>query len=302
MAVLASFSPFLEPMGLDEAFLDATGFESLHGSARNMAAEIKARVRQELGIVASIGIGGVKVVAKVASANSKPDGLIEVPEGGEAAFLAPFPVRELPGVGEKTEAVLKAHGLTTIGALARVPEASLQALLGNHGAYLGRLARGLDESQVEPRAEAKSISNETTFGKDSRDRSYLSATLRYLAERVGRRLRAQERVAGCVALKLRYGDFTTITRQVKPAEPVETDEAIFGAGLKLLETALEQDGRAVRLLGIGVTQFSSERQLNLMDEGAASSARLNRAVDRIRARYGFGAIQTGRTLPLGDSE
>ena len=216
MAILADFSPFLEPMGLDEAYMDVTGFESLHGTIHHMALNIKQRVKDELGIVASIGIAPCKVAAKVASDESKPDGLIEVPPGGEAAFLAPLAVRKLPGVGKKTEQDLTGLGVRTIGQLARMPLPALECRFGAFGDMLHRYANGIDNSSVTPPEEAKSISRETTFEEDTHDMVFLSATLRYQAERVGADLRNAGKQAKCVSIKVRYADFTTITRQRTP--------------------------------------------------------------------------------------
>ncbi|MBI4283989.1 MAG: DNA polymerase IV, partial [Chloroflexi bacterium] len=212
MAILADFSPFIEPMGLDEAYLDVTGFESLYGSIHQMALAIKRRVKEELGLCASVGVARGKVVAKVASDLSKPDGLIEVANGEERSFLAPLPIGKLPGVGKKTERVLRSLGIQTIGGLAIMPLSVLSSRFGVSGEALQRFANGIDDRKVEPPAAAKSISRETTFDKDTRDRSFLKATLRYLGERVGADLRGRSKQARCVTLKLRYADFTTITR------------------------------------------------------------------------------------------
>ena len=164
MAILADFSPYLEPMGLDEAYLDATGFESIHGSIRQMAAAIKKRIKDELGLCASVGIASCKVVAKVASDLSKPDGLLEVPAGEERSFLAPLPVGQLPGIGKKSERVLKGLGVNTIGQLAALPSGILKSHFGAAGVIIHNHANGIDDSKVEPPGEAKSISRETTFG------------------------------------------------------------------------------------------------------------------------------------------
>ena len=233
MSILADFSPFLEPMGLDEAFLDATGFESLYGTIPTMARKIKERVRQEIGIIASVGIGSSKVVAKIASDVSKPDGLIDVAPGKEAAFLAPLPIRRMPGIGEKTEPILIKLGISTIGDLARVPASSLRARLGSYGEHLSRLAHGLEDSPVTAPEEAKSISRETTFAENIRERAVLEATLRYLVERVGRRLRKSGKRARCVAMKIRYGDFNTISRQSRLPQADDMDDVIFETGLDL---------------------------------------------------------------------
>ncbi len=299
MAILADFSPFLEPMGLDEAYLDVTGFESIHGSIRQMAAAIKKRTRDEVGICASVGIAGSKVVAKVASEKSKPDGLLIVPLGEERSFLAPLPIDELPGVGKKTENLLRGWGINTIGQLAALPPDMLKVRLGVFGAIIHNYANGIDNSKVEPPGAAKSISRETTFARDTLDRSILSATLRYLSERVGAELREQDKQAKCVALKLRYADFTTITRRHTLRQSDNTDKTIFDTGLQLLKRELSVGKQPVRLIGIGVSNLvESSRQLDMLDASLSRREQLDRAIDRIRKKYGFTAIQTGRTLPL----
>ncbi len=299
MAILADFSPFLEPMGLDEAYLDVTGFESIHGSIRQMAAAIKKRTRDEVGICASVGIAGSKVVAKVASEKSKPDGLLIVPLGEERSFLAPLPIDELPGVGKKTENLLRGWGINTIGQLAALPPDMLKVRLGVFGAIIHNYANGIDNSKVEPPGAAKSISRETTFARDTLDRSILSATLRYLSERVGAELREQDKQARCVALKLRYADFTTITRRHTLRQSDNTDKTIFDTGLQLLKRELSVGKQPVRLIGIGVSNLvESSRQLDMLDASLPRREQLDKAIDRIRKKYGFNAIQTGRTLPL----
>jgi len=301
MAILADFSPFLEPVGIDEAYLDATGFESLHGTIHQMALKIKKRVKDELGLVASIGIASCKIVAKVASDHSKPDGLIEVPPGQEADFFAPLPIGKLPGIGKKTEQVLKGLGITTLGELAKVSPSALKNRFGAFGEELYRLAKGIDDRKVLPPAEAKSISRETTFPKDTADRDFLMATLRYLAERVGAELREHGKQALCVAIKVRYEDFTTITRRRTLNQPTDADQVIFKTGAELLQGALTADKRAVRLIGTGVSSLNEPaRQLSLLEITDRRLEKLNRAIDRIRDKYGFTAIQTGRTLRLKD--
>ena len=300
MAILADFSPFLEPMGLDEAYMDVTGFDSLHGSIRQMALKIKQRVKDELGIVASIGIASCKVVAKVASDESKPDGLIEVPAGGEAAFLAALATRKLPGVGKKTEQVLIGLGIRTIGQLARMPPNALKSRFGVFGDTLHRHANGLDNSPVTPPGEAKSISRETTFEQDSHDITFLSATLRYQAEKVGVDLRELDKQAKCVSIKVRYADFTTITRQCTLPQPTNINHTIFQTGNDLLQKAAADKRLAIRLIGIGVSNLSEPgMQLSFMNSTEQRLEKLNHAVDRIRDKYGFTSIQTGSTLRLG---
>jgi DNA polymerase-4 len=299
MAILADFSPFLEPGGLDEAYLDVTGFESLHGSIRQMALKIKQRVKDELGIVASIGIASCKVVAKVASDGSKPDGLLEVPTGEEAAFLAPLAIRKLPGIGKKTEQVLTGLGIRTVGQLASMPQPAVKNRFGVFGESLYNHANGIDNSLVTPPAEAKSISRETTFEEDTRDFIFLSATLRNMAERVGADLRKQGKQAKCVSIKVRFTDFTTITRQCTLPQMTDLDQAIFQIGNDLLKHAMTAERQAIRLIGVGVSNLSEPgQQLFLMNSTEQRLEKLNRAVDRIRDKYGFTAIQTGRTVGL----
>ncbi|MEE9366766.1 MAG: DNA polymerase IV, partial [Dehalococcoidales bacterium] len=301
MAILADFSPYLEPLGIDEAYLDVTGFESLHGSIRKMAEKIKQRVKDELGICASIGIASSKVVAKVASDLSKPDGLLEVPTGEERAFLAPLPVAKLPGIGKKSERVLKGLGVSTIGQLATLSFKELESHFGAWGKLLHNHANGIGDDKVEPPAAAKSTSRETTFTRDTRNSSFLKATLRYLSERVGSDLRQKGKLARCVTLKLRYADFTTITRQQTLAQAADADQTIFETGLKLLKNEFSGERQAVRLIGIGVSHLvEGGKQPDMLDPTGQRMEQLNAAIDRIRKKYGFTAIQTGRTLQLRD--
>jgi len=306
MAILADFSPYLEPLGLDEAYLDATGFESIHGSIRQMAVAIKQRIKDELDICASIGIAGGKVVAKIASDLSKPDGLLEIPAGNERSFLKPLLVAKLPGIGKKSEQILKGLGISTIGQLATLPLSVLKSHFGAASELMHNHASGIDDREVEPPGEARSISRETTFGKDTRDTSFLKATLRYLSERVGSErvgsdLRRQGKLARCVTMKLRYADFTTITRQQTLSHASDTDQIIFDIGSKLLRKELSGEKQAVRLIGIGVSNLvEAGRQLGMLDASTQRLEKLNTAIDRIRKKYGFTAIQTGRTLLLKD--
>ncbi|MDD5126608.1 MAG: DNA polymerase IV [Dehalococcoidales bacterium] len=301
MAILADFSPFLEPAGLDEAYLDATGFESLHGSASMMAKKIKQRVKDELGLPVSIGIASGKVIAKVACEQSKPDGLLETAPGSEGDFLRPLPVGRLPGIGKKSEAVLKGLGITTIGELAKAPVKLLGHYFGSYATVLHEHASGIDESPVTPPGPAKSISRETTFAKDTRDLTFLLATLRYLAEQVGSELRETGKQARCINIKLRYADFTTITRQHTLEQPASADQTIFETGARLLEKELRTEKQRVRLIGTGVSNLvEGSQQTSMLDTRTPRLAKLNATIDRIRERYGFTAIQTGRTFLLKD--
>jgi len=301
MAILADFSPFLEPLGIDEAYLDTTGFESIHGSIRQMAERIRQRVKDKLGLCASVGIASNKIVAKVASDLSKPDGLLEVSPGKERSFLEPLPVAKLPGIGKKTERVLRGLGINTIGQLASISLGTLKSYFGTYGELIHDHANGIGDDKVEPPAEAKSISRETTFAKDTRDSPLLKATLRYLSERVGSDLRRKGKLTRCVTVKIRYADFTTITRQQALTQPSDTDQAIFNTGFRLLKKELTHEKQLVRLIGIGVSNLvESGRQPDMLDSSTQRLEKLNTVIDRIRKKYGFSAIQTGRTLLLKD--
>ena len=301
MAILNDFSPFIQPGGIDEAYLDVTGFESLHGSIRQMAAAMKSRIQSELGLTASIGIASCKVVAKVASDYSKPDGLIEVASGGERDFLAPLPVDKLPGVGKQTLKILKQLGVHTIGALSQVPSHTLNSRFGTAGETMCRHANGIDDSEVLPPGEAKSISRETTFGEDTRDRAFLEMTLWSQSEKVGADLREKGKQAKCVVLKVRDADFSTITRSHTLRENVSSDQLIFQTGIKLLDQALTIEKQGVRLIGIGVSQLvEPSQQATLFTPSSRKLEELNKTIDRIRNRYGFSAIQTGRAIRLKD--
>lgn len=300
MKILADFSPCLEPVGLDEAYLDVTGCE-FYGSPRQLALNIKERVRRELDLIASVGVASCKVVAKIASDLGKPNGLVEVAPGQEKAFLAPLPVARLPGVGRKTEQALRATGITTVGQLAALLPESVKSRFGVAGMMIHHYANGIDNRKVEPPGEAKSISRETTFAQDTSDRRLLQAILRYLCERVGAELRRQNKQAKSITLKLRYADFETISRSLSSKEATDADESIFAGAVRLLDRALVGKRKAVRLLGVGVSNLGGEgKQLYLLDCMSQRSKHLDKAIDRIRRKYGFTSIQTGRTLALKD--
>ncbi len=299
--ILGDFTPQLEPAGIDEAYLDLTGFEPIYGPVRDVALRIKRRITDEMKLTASVGIATSKVVAKVASGLAKPDGLIEVMPGEERLFLAPLEIGRLPCVGARTEQRLKEMGITIIGELARLPPSFLKSVFGGAGELMYRYANGIDDRKVEPPSPVKQISRETTFADDTLDRRLLRATLCYLSERVGSELRAQGRCARCITLKLRYADFESITRSRTIGEGTDLDQVIFDIGTQLLEKALDHRRQRVRLIGIGVSKLSAGgRQLNMLDLSAQRMTYLNRAIDRIRRKYGFTAIQTGRTMPLRD--
>jgi DNA polymerase-4 len=301
MAILADFSPFVEPVSLDEAFLDVTGFESLHGTIHQMAVSVKRRVSEVQGLCASIGIAPCKVVAKVASDYSKPDGLIIVKPGEEQEFLAPLPVKWLPGIGKQAQKRLKELGVTTVGQLASMPLKTLTSHFGIAGRRMHNAANGIDNRKVELPGTAKSISRETTFREDTNNSEFLQSTLRYLGEKVGADLRRREKQANCVTLKIRFSDFTTSTRSQTLRQPFDNNNIIFNTGSRLLEKALQTGKQPVRLLGIGVSGIVEPGgQLAMIDNDVRRLVQLSKTIDDIRDKYGFSAIQTGRTLLLKD--
>ncbi|MDD5039353.1 MAG: DNA polymerase IV [Dehalococcoidales bacterium] len=299
LAILADFTPDIEPAGIDEAYLDISGFEPLYGPALVTARRIKERVREELGLPASIGIASSKVTAKVASDLAKPDGLLEVAPLADRSFLAPLSLDKLPGVGPKTEGLLRNIGVSTVGQLAELPPSRVRHLLGASGELLQRWAMGIDDRKLEPPTAAKSISRETTFAEDTRKPFLLKATLRYLSERVGADLRRQGRCACCVTLKLRYSDFQTITRRHSLAAPSNLDQKLFTTSLGLLEKALSQRQKLVRLIGVGVSDLiQSDGQLDLFEVSIGQLRPLNSCIDRLRQKYGFTVLQSGLTFRL----
>lgn len=298
MEILGGYTPALQPGGVDEAYLDLTGCENF-GSWRTLAVKIKEHIRKETGLTASVGIAPCRVVAKVASDLGKPDGLVEVLPGQERDFLAPLPVRKLPGVGGKTAEALKAMGIDTIGQLAGMPDGALRGRFGEGMGWLRQLARGIDDSPVEAGGEAKSISRETTFEKDTMDTAFLRANLRYFAEKLGSELREAGKKARTVSLKLRYGDFETVSRAVTSKEATSLDDDIFRCAVRLLDAALGRKFKPVRLIGLEVSHFTGGgAQLSFFDGEARRREQLDRAIDQVRDRYGFDAIQTGYTLDL----
>src|SRR5262245_7980142 len=213
MGILQEFSPLVEPVSVDEAFVDLTGCEPLFGDPATAVRRMKARIRDATRLTASAGLAANKFVAKVAADVGKPDGLVIVTPGAEAEFLSPLPVERLWGVGRVTAAALQALGIATIGQLQRVSGDALARRLGPHGAELRELSFGRDDRPVEPSAAPKSIGAENTFTRDCRDPARLAAMLREEAERLARDLRGERLAAACVTLKLRFADFRTLTRR-----------------------------------------------------------------------------------------
>jgi len=302
MKILGDFSPHIEPLGLDEAYLDVTGCFEPYGSARQLAMAIKGRINKELKITASVGVATCKVVAKIASDICKPDGLLEITPGKEQTFLNPLPIAKLPGVGKKTEQSLREMGISTIEELTNLPLDTMTKQFGVTGAVIHSYARALDDREVEAPGEAKSISQELTFTHDTLDRIFLEANLHNLCEEVCQELRSQNKSTRCVAIKLRYTDFKTITRQVTLQETSDVTQVVFTTAQQLLSKALAQREKPVRLIGIRISSLVSEgKQLTMFDSGTEKPEHLDKAIDKIRSKYGSTAIKTGNGISFDNS-
>jgi DNA polymerase IV len=297
MEILRRFTNLVEPLSIDEAFMDITGSTTLFGSPIQIARAVKKQIRDSTGLTASAGVGPNKFLAKIASDLRKPDGLVVVEAGEVENFLRDLPIARLWGVGPKTEERLHGIGLHTIGAIrARAREELTQALGSGLGVHLYDLARGHDERPVVPDWEPKSISNETTFEEDTRDQELLVQTIRRLAESVGRRLRRENYRARKVTLKLRYEPFETHTRQISVKEPIDTDEEI--ARLALLLFSRFSLDRRIRLIGVGTGEIvrpgDGPTQMGLFEEPRKDRI-IDRTVDAIRERFGDDLIKRGGT-------
>jgi DNA polymerase IV len=299
-AIMDQYSPLIEPISLDEGFVDVTGCERLLGPAACIARQMVARIREELGLSASAGIAPNKFLAKVASDLRKPGGFVLVRPDEIERFLDDLPVGRLWGVGPKTEEALKKLGVSKIGTLRRIPREVLTASFGETGALLYELSRGQDERVVVPWESAKSISQEITFQQDTLDRPFLSATLLLLADRVARRARLAGLVGRTVVLKLRDRSFTTITRRRTLDPPTDFEETIYAAAKTLAEEAA-WGKHPVRLVGVGLTNLQpcdGGHQGKLFGDPQTDSrlAGLHKAMDQVRERYGEDAIVRAAAL------
>ncbi len=295
MEILRTYSPVVVPVSVDEAYLDMTGTERLYGMPMEAARTIKRMVRDELGLPASIGIGPSKLVAKVSTEHAKPDGIFQVQPDEVEAFFAPQPVRNLPGIGPKAGEALARLRIATLGELANAPDGPLRRALGpNNADHVKRRAKGIDNAPLRAQAKAKSISAETTFETDVSSRSELERVLKRLSERVGTRLRKSGQLARNASIKLRYGDFTTITRQRTFPVPGDGDQLIYDAAHAVLVTAMRQRGDAIRLLGVGVSGLGEQAaQLSLLDDNPLADSGMSEVIDSIRDRFGSGSISRG---------
>jgi len=296
-AILARFSPVVEMVSIDEACLDLAGTERLHGPPLRAADSLLRAITGGTGLPCSAGLGSTRLVAKVASDQAKPKGLLWVPPGREARFLAPLPVRKIPGIGKVTERALRALGIESVRDLAQVSHEKLREIFGQWGTALYRKARGGDSYEFLVDAEPKSISHNHTFGEDTGDAATLESTLSHLSQKACKRLREAGLAARTVTLTVRYEGFETSTRSRSLGQPLQFDADAFPIFLALLREHRDRR-RRVRLLGVAFSGFSSgPRQLDLLDPERRDKLRkLSRAADELRDRFGFDKVQFGGSL------
>ena len=294
--IFARYTPLLEPLSLDEAFLDVTSSLRLFGDGQAIARRIKEEIRDELGLVASVGVAPNKFLAKLASDLDKPDGLVVVPTDAIEAFLEPLPVSRLWGVGKVSNRDLAEMGVHTIGDLRRLPEDLLVSRFAKSAAHWARLARGIDDRRVVPDRDAKSISHETTFATDIGDAEVLRSWLLELAEQVATRLRRQGLRGKTVFIKVRYADFHTVTRSESLDAPSNVTRELYVTAARLLQAQLARSPRPVRLLGMGASGITSEEleQGQLFEtEDREQQRRIDTVVDSIKSRFGNRALRRG---------
>jgi DNA polymerase-4 len=298
MAILRRFTPLVEPISIDEAFMDVTGSAALFGDGETIGRRIKAAIREELELTASVGVASTKLVAKIASDLRKPDGLVVVPPGEEAAFLSPLPISRLWGVGPTTTVALRDLGVATIGDLAAADRSALVRRLGRHGAALVDRAHGIDPDPVADPDAAKSIGHEHTFDVDTSDPETLERTLLAMAEGVSARLRDAGVRATTVTVKIRDSSFTTVSRQRRLAEPTDLTEPIWRAALDLARPELR--GKRIRLVGVTASGLGERDQLALFDGlGEDRRRRAVQAADELRHRFGTRAVTRARLIRTG---
>src|SRR5437899_2182657 len=292
-AILDRYSPVIEPIALDEAYLDLTGEDALMGPADSVAVRLRDEVKSRCGLDLSIGVASCKLVAKVASELRKPRGLVVVPPGTEPSLLAPLPLGKLPGCGPATPLRLERVGVGTIGDLAALPDPLLGELFGQYGRVLGAHARGIDPSPVLLPGDRKSISREVTFDHDQTNAARVRSTALRLLQDVTQSLRAHGLSARTVVLKIRYQPFDTQSRQATLPYPTDRDDQIAAALRHLLETQLDA-ARPIRLIGAGVSNLEPcATQLSLLEGRSSRLAQLDERLDELRDRYGDHVIARG---------
>jgi DNA polymerase-4 len=300
--IFAEFTPVVEMVSIDEAYLDFTGCERLHGSAFRGADRLIRVIKERTGLNASIGLSTSHLVSKIASDQAKPHGLLYVLPGYEAQFLASLPVRRMPGIGKVTEPELLSRGIVTIGDLGATGAERLKQWFGTYGEWLYTKSQGKDIDAYQYSEEPKSISHETTFDVDIEDEEEMERTLSYLSQLVARRLRDHRLFARTVGLKLRYASFRTLTRDVTLDEPTHLDSVIFEQVLRLFEKTWNRKQK-IRLLGVKASHLGHGTfQRGLLEAAQADKLeRIMQTTDKLRERFGFDAVQLARSLEPGST-
>ena len=303
--VFHRFTPLVEPLALDEAFLDVTGSEGLFGSAVSIGRQIKEAIREELRLVASVGVAPSKFLAKIASDLDKPDGFVVVDSERIQEFLDPLPVTRLWGVGRQGSKILDRLRVRTIGQLRQLPVEVLQDHFGSQGEHLWQLAHGIDDRPVVPDRDAKSISHETTFETDIDDVEVLRSWLLKLTDQVARRLRRHQLRGRTVQIKVRFADFRTITRSKKLPEPTNGTDELWKVVSELLTTRVPVERQAVRLLGMGVSDLHGPGKVQgtlFDDDERQRQSQIDEVGDLLRDRFGSQALRRGATLDHGSQK
>jgi DNA polymerase-4 len=301
--ILTNFSPVVEMVSIDEAYLDLAGTERLHGPPLAAADKLLRGITRTTGLPCSGGLASTRLVAKVAADQGKPRGLVWVPAGSEERFLAPLPVRKIPGIGKVTERALRALGIETVEQIAAQPQEKLEKIFGQWGTALYRKARGGDSYEFVVDAEPKSISQNHTFNEDTDDAAALTAVLSHLSQKACKRLREAGLAANTLTLTIRYAGFDTHTRSKSLGESTALDAGINAVFQELFQKHLDLR-RKVRLLGVSLSNFShGGEQLDLLQaERREKLQKLTQATDRLRDRFGFSKVQFGGSLRRGDAK
>lgn len=290
--VFQEFSPDMQPISVDEAFLDMTGSCHLFGTSKEAGKKLRQRVKDETGLTASVGIAPTMMVAKIASDHCKPDGLLEITENEVLEFLHPLKIRKLWGIGPKTQAVLEDLGIFTVGDIAKFSEQKLYDLLGEHGLHLYALSHGVDDRDVEVDGEVKSVSHEETFEKDTEEQRLIFDTLLELSEKVSRRLREHELKGRLLTLKVRLTGFKTYMHCKRFDERTNHADKIFKKAKELFVDHFSSAG-SVRLIGVRVSNFNDGYVADslFIDEKNERSEAVHQAVDKIQDKFGTGSIK-----------
>jgi DNA polymerase-4 len=299
--IFFNFTSLVEPLSLDEAFLDVTGCERLFGDGLTIAAEIKKQIFKQTQLIASASVAPNKFLAKIASDSDKPDGLTFVDPEKVQQFLDPLPIGRIWGIGPATEKKFKRLGVSNVGHLRELSLETLSSNFGVNGSHFYRLARGIDDRSVVPDRVAKSVSHEKTFPKDIYDDDILTAWLLELTDQVARRLRRHQIYGRTVKLKFRYGDFETLVRS-KSIPPTQTTQVLFESAAELLASIHRPDNRGVRLIGVGVANLSTGGEVQRLlfgDPQSDKQSRMDSVADAIADKFGTGSLRRGSNLKHG---